>query len=111
MRVRNKTLRRQTRAIEVPARKANPRNVQLANDTTRNRLKTVIQNIDTIRRKRSANRDVYTVFDASHDMANRIDRRLGRTIKVCNSRDVDCSRNFLLQIRCENFSAQHQVIE
>ena len=51
MRVGDKPLRRQTRAMEIPPRKTKPRDVQLTRNTPRHRLKTSIQDINTILRK------------------------------------------------------------
>ena len=50
IRIRDKPLPRQTRTVEIPPRKPNTPNVKLPNNTPRNRLKTTVQDINTITR-------------------------------------------------------------
>jgi hypothetical protein len=58
MRVGDKPLRRQTDTPQIAARNAKAADVKLARNPRRNRLETIVQNIRTIVRKRTTNRDV-----------------------------------------------------
>ena len=84
MRVRDKPLRASDpRDADNPRARPKPRDVKLANNTRRNRLKTGVQNIDPIVRKRTADRDANrkTLF-FSKDDARSTKRALGRTVFV-----------------------------
>src|SRR4030095_9861525 len=57
VRVRNKPLRSQTRSIQITTRQTQTRNVQLPNHTKRYRLKISVEDIDTVVRKWTPDRD------------------------------------------------------
>src|SRR5262249_41099191 len=55
--VRNKALRRQTAAPNIPTPNPSPRNVKLPNNTNRNWLQAIIQNVDPVVAEGTADRD------------------------------------------------------
>src|SRR5262249_41756130 len=57
VRVRNKTLCAQARAIEIPARQPQARNVQLTHNTRSYPLQIRVQYVDPVVRKRTADRN------------------------------------------------------
>ena len=98
MRVGDKPLRRQTRTMQIAPRKPNTRNVKLANNTRRHRLKTTVQNVNSIIGKRTPNRDLQATFvPCTNNMANRIDRSFGRTIKVGDPIDLEVTRDLAMK--------------
>src|SRR5262249_31277996 len=109
--VRNKTLRRQTPAPNVPTPNPSPRNVKLPNNTNRNWLQTTIQNINPVVAQRTPDRDARTALLAFNRKSNRIDRDLGRTIKIGDARNLEIARN-LLRKRCrEDLTSQRQMAQ
>ena len=80
MRVRDKPLRRQTRTPQIAPRKPNTRDVKLANNPRRHRLKSTIQNIDPRVPDRTADRRGKSAEERfAH---GRTDRRFGRTVSI-----------------------------
>src|SRR5262249_25651497 len=109
--VRNKTLRRQPPAPNIPTPNSTPRNVKLPNNTNRNWLQTIIQNIDPVVAQRTTDRDARTAVLALNSKSNCIDRHLGRTIKIGDVRNPEMARN-LLRKRCrEDLTSQHQMAQ
>ena len=111
MRVRDKPLRRQTRAVQVAARKSRTGDVKLAHNTRRHRLKTGVQNIRPIIRKRSAKRKLRTSLIVRHHMGNRINGRLGRAVEIGNRQPLQCTRNLLRKLQGEGLSAKSEMVQ
>src|SRR4029079_3544711 len=89
MRVGDKPLRRQSRSLQIAPRKPNTRNVKLANNPSRNRLKTRVQYIDPVIGQRTPNGDVQPTFVTGYSMADRIDRGFRRAIKIRAPSDLN----------------------
>src|SRR6516162_650920 len=79
--VRNKTLRRQTTAPNIPAPNPSPRNVTLPNNTNRNRLQTTIQYINTRVPNRTTNRDLARAIVTAWPIGH-VDGSFGWTVKI-----------------------------
>jgi hypothetical protein len=81
-RVRNKPLRRQTRAPHIATRKARPRYVKLSAHTSRDRLKTTIQNVGAIIGQGATNGDACRVRQGLQNRGRGVDAALGRPIGI-----------------------------
>jgi hypothetical protein len=89
MRVGDKPLRRQSRSLQIPTRKPDPRDVKLANNSSRYRLKPTVQNINPIIGQRTPNRDIQARFVTSYSMADRIDCGFRRAIEIGDLRNLE----------------------
>ena len=87
VRVGNKPLRRQARTMQITARKAQTRNVKLANNARRNRLKIEVQDVGPIVREWTADGNIQTVKSLLDNMPDRVDRRFSRTVEVGDLRN------------------------
>ena len=98
-RVRNKPLRRQTRSPHIAPRQARPRYVKLAAHTSRDRLKTTIQNVNPRVRYGLADRNgIVKVGAASQREADAESCPFGRTIAVDQPTTI-LRRNELAHVR------------
>src|SRR5205085_8136223 len=110
-RVGNKTLPRQTTTPHITPRKSRSRNVKLANNPTRHRLKTAVQNINLRVPNRTANgkktRKFIRMLGAQ---CNAECRCLGRTIGMNQSTAVHCIQNIANLGICNDVSSDKQLL-
>src|SRR4029450_4706581 len=91
--IRNKTLRSQPPTTQIAPTNPRTRDVKLPNNPNRNRLQTIIQNVNTVVGQRAPDRDGRMGLLTFDSKSNCIDRGLGRTVKIGDVRNLEMARN------------------
>src|SRR6201984_3254364 len=109
--VRNKALPRQAPATNIPPTNPSTRDVELPNNANRNRLQTIVQNIDPVVAQRTTDRDARIGLLTFDRKSNGIDRSFGRTVKIGDMRNLKMARNLLCKRCREDLTSQHQMAQ
>src|ERR1700746_1025496 len=108
---RNKALPSQRAPTNIPPTNPSTRDVKLPNNPNRNRLQTIVQNIDPVVAQRTTDRDARIGLLPFDRKSKGIDRGFGRTVKIGDMRNLKMARN-LLRKRCrEDLTSQHQMAQ
>src|ERR1700760_1784347 len=109
--VRNKALPSQPAAANIAATNTSSRYVKLPNYPNSYRLQAIIQNINTVIRQRTANRNIRTRLLAFDKNATGLARRFRRTVKIGDRPDREAARNLSRKPCRHGLPTQGQMLQ